>query len=170
VKNTVEDKFIDDYSNSAKCDDENEQMHTDENVNIKTIPIFRKHRNNLKNIGDNKSSSHKFAIDLKEYSNVPILPAVKYVGNSMVNSINKINNMKYLFDHDQVNLNKLKFTFNAITDELNEEDDNNNVNYFFDMNYDTNDYENHSNYIGVIDDYNEMNHYIKMQELYVQRI
>ena len=38
--------------------------------------------------------------------------------------------------------------------ELSEEDENDNVNYFFDINFDTNDYENQSNYIGVIDDYN----------------
>ena len=53
--------------------------------------------------------------------------------------------------------------------EFSEDDDNNNENYFFDMNYNTDDYQTEFHYAGVIDNYNDLNSYMKTQELYYEQ-
>lgn len=102
---------------TSKSTMDSDQMLVDENVMIKNVPIFRKHRNNLKNLEEIQQG----ATSIKQYSekDSKIFPAVKYsTGSGTTNNLSIKNS---LMNQDKGFNNAIKFTFTPIQDESDEE-------------------------------------------------
>jgi Ca2+-binding EF-hand superfamily protein len=136
ILSTISEEYLTFNPIPGNCDSTGNLMLVDEDAEIKNVPIFRKHRNNLKNLEEdmNGSSSNvchssnkkdNAHVPLKDYSDLKILPAVKHKAANLANNLSNSTSMSMknsLLNGEKVTVgNSVKFSFNAIQDESDEE-------------------------------------------------
>lgn len=135
ILSTISEEYLTFNPIPGNCDSTG-NLNLEEDAEIINVPVFNKHKNNLKGYeepDENGSSNNlchnnktdKVHASIKDYSDLKILPAVKYKTSSLSSNMSKntSTSMKNsLLNGEKVNVgNSVKFSFNAIQDESDEE-------------------------------------------------